>query len=126
FANQTNLSKTRTHVISDQTIRRSDEPVSKVWSFLDLKPSVAQLRTAFADNRQCRAEFGGEMSRRQMDARGAKRNEQRNVESAHGSSSSEKSIAGAECVSAPTEIKSTPVAAIAGTLLRVTPPLASN
>ena len=41
-------------------------------------------------------------------------------------SSSEKSIAGAEWVSAPIETKSTPVAAICRTLRRLTPPLASN
>ena len=42
------------------------------------------------------------------------------------SSSSEKSIAGAECVSAPTEMKSTPVSAIPRTVCRFTPPLASK
>ena len=36
------------------------------------------------------------------------------------------SSAGAECVSAPIEIKSTPVSAIARTVLKLTPPDASN
>src|SRR5437868_8597648 len=43
-----------------------------------------------------------------------------------GVSSSERSIAGAEWVSAPTEMKSTPVAAMRRTVFKFTPPLASN
>ena len=43
-----------------------------------------------------------------------------------GSRSRERSRAGAECVSAPTETKSTPVPAISRTVSSVTPPLASS
>src|SRR5438034_1173532 len=78
------------------------------------------------DGRAVSAQQGGEFAARQVDRCGAQGREQRRVERAHGSNSSEKSIARAECVSAPTEMKSTPVAAICGTVSRVTPPLASN
>lgn len=123
------VAELRMQIVCDEAVGRGEQAAAEAGLFLDVKACAAKPRERLGDLSARHAEGVGKIAGKQMHGSRAQFAEEAGVERqrAHVStSSSEKSTAGAECVSAPTLMKSTPVAAIAFTVASVTPPLASS
>src|SRR5260221_11566675 len=115
----------RQQIVGVQQVRGIQQPVTEVRTGLDFVAERAEFVDSRPDGGAADAEFLRKF--RACDAAfagGAQGGENLGV-NGHGSKSRPISTARAEWVSAPTEMKSTPVSAMARMLARLTPPLAS-
>src|SRR5207244_3645257 len=133
-ANDPGPAEARQQIVRVQNVRRVQQPIAAVRAGLDVVTQGPQLLDARPNGRPADAELLRQVRARNAVARRAQRAENLGVDGrsapgfemqVHGSKSKAMSAARAECVSAPTEMQSTPVSAIWRTLARFTLPLAS-
>src|SRR5215472_5829219 len=106
-------------------VRRTHEAVAEVRTGFDLVAERAQFLDARPNCGSADSELLRQIGSRNRITTGRTQGSQDPSVQTHKSKSNAMSTARAEWVKAPTEIKSTPASAIARTLSRVTPPLAS-
>src|SRR5262245_17259724 len=116
----------REQIIRVQEVRDIAQAIPVMWACFNLVTKRAQLFNARPYRRPGDAEGLRKLSTRsRAGTRVAEGGKDLRIDCHAGSKSSPISAAGAEWVRAPTEMKSTPLSAIARTVARVTPPLAS-